>query len=64
MLLDPGFREDDFNRLRTDQLNFLEKTLVNNMDEQFGKEILNLMLYDGPSLRSPSRRHGRNRSAV
>jgi len=47
MLLDPGFREDDFTRLKTNQLNFLEKTLVNNMDEQFGKEILNLMLYEG-----------------
>jgi len=47
MLLDPGFREDDFNRLKANQLNFLEKTLVGNMDEQFGKEILSLMLYDG-----------------
>ncbi|MFW6136876.1 MAG: M16 family metallopeptidase [Candidatus Aminicenantaceae bacterium] len=47
MLLDPGFREEDFIRLKTNQLNFLDKTLVNNMDEQFGKEILNLMMYDG-----------------
>jgi len=47
MLLNPGFREDDFNRLKTNQLSFLEKTLINNMDEQFGKEILSLMLYDG-----------------
>lgn len=47
MLLNPGFREDDFTRLKTNQLNFLEKTLINNMDEQFGKEILSLMLYDG-----------------
>lgn len=47
MLLDPGFREEDFARLKADQLAFLEKTLVNNMDEPFGKEILNLMLYDG-----------------
>ena len=47
MLLDPGFREADFNRLKTNQLNFLEKTLVNNIDEPFGKEILSLMLYDG-----------------
>lgn len=46
MLLDPGFREDDFIRLKTNQLNFLEKTLVGNMDEQFGKEILNLMMYE------------------
>jgi len=47
MLLDPGFREEDFQRIKTNQLNFLEKTLVGNMDEQFGKEILNLMLYEG-----------------
>jgi len=47
MILDPGFREEDFTRLRTNQLNFLEKTLISNMDEQFGKEILNLMLYNG-----------------
>ncbi len=47
MLLDPGFLEEDFVRLKTNQLNFLEKTLVGNMDEQFGKEILNLMMYEG-----------------
>lgn len=47
MLLDPGFREEDFIRLKTNQLNFLERTLVSNMDEQFGKEILNLMMYEG-----------------
>jgi zinc protease len=47
MLLDPGFRADDFNRIKTNQLNFVEKTLINNMDETFGKEILNLMLYEG-----------------
>ncbi len=47
MLLDPGFREEDFIRLKTNQLNFLEKTLVGNMDEQFGKEIMNLMMYEG-----------------
>ncbi len=47
MLLDPGFREDDFTRIKTNQLNFLEKTLVSNMDEQFGKEILNLLMYEG-----------------
>lgn len=47
ILLDPGFREDDFTRIKTNQLNFLERTLVSNMDEQFGKEILNLMMYEG-----------------
>jgi zinc protease len=47
MLLDPGFREADFDRLKSAQLAFVEKTLVGNMDEQLGKEILNLMIYDG-----------------
>jgi len=46
MLLDPGFREEDFIRLKANQLDFLEKTLVGNMDEQFGKEILNNMMYE------------------
>ena len=46
MLLNPGFREEDFIRIKTNQLNFLEKGLVSNMDEQFGKEILNLAMYE------------------
>jgi len=46
MLLKPGFREEDFIRIKTNQLNFLERTLVSNMDEQFGKEILNLAMYE------------------
>ncbi len=45
MILRPGFREEDFNRVKAAQREFVEKTLVNNMDEQFGKEILNLALY-------------------
>ncbi len=47
MLLNPGFRKEDFVRLKTDQLNYLEKTLVNDQDEQLGKELLNLSLYEG-----------------
>ena len=47
MLLNPGFREDDFKRIKTNHLNFLQKTLVGTNDEQFGKEMLNLMMYDG-----------------
>ncbi len=46
MLLKPGFREEDFIRIKTNQLNFLERTLVSDMDEQFGKEILNLAMYE------------------
>ena len=45
MLLNPGFREEDFIRIKSNQLNYLEKTLVSNNDEQFGKEILNLIMY-------------------
>jgi len=47
MLLDPGFRQEDFDRLKAAQLAFVEKTLTGNMDEQFGKEILSLMMYEG-----------------
>ncbi len=47
MLLNPGFHEEDFIRLKTNQLNFLERSLVSNMDEQFGKEMLNLAMYEG-----------------
>ncbi len=47
MLLKPGFHEEDFIRIKTNQLNFLERTLVSDMDEQFGKEILNLAMYEG-----------------
>ncbi len=47
MLLKPGFREEDFIRIKTNQLNFIERTLVSDMDEQFGKEILNLAMYEG-----------------
>ncbi|NIM90442.1 MAG: insulinase family protein [Candidatus Aminicenantes bacterium] len=47
MLLNPGFREDDFKRIKTNHLNFLQKTLVGSNDEQFGKEILNLLMYEG-----------------
>jgi zinc protease len=47
MLLDPGFREDDFNRIKADQLDFVDKSLVGAMDEALGREILNLMMYDG-----------------
>ncbi|MBN2246510.1 MAG: insulinase family protein [Candidatus Aminicenantes bacterium] len=46
MLLNPGFREEDFIRLKSNQLNYLEKTLIGNDDEQFGKELLNLMMYE------------------
>ncbi len=47
MLLDPGWREDDFRRLKTDAINFLRVELRGNNDEELGKEALYLRIYDG-----------------
>ncbi|HSO75803.1 MAG TPA: insulinase family protein, partial [Blastocatellia bacterium] len=46
-LLDPGFREDDFKRLRTDAINFLKESLRGNNDEELGKEALYISIYKG-----------------
>lgn len=40
MLLDPGWRKDDFERLRDDAVNYLEVGLRGQNDEELGKEIL------------------------
>ena len=47
MLLEPGFREEDFTRLKTDALNFLSKTLRQANDEELGKEYLYNVIYAG-----------------
>jgi len=47
MLLDPGFRDDDFKRLRTDAINFLKENLRGNNDEELGKEALYIAIYRG-----------------
>ncbi|MDQ3803417.1 MAG: insulinase family protein [Acidobacteriota bacterium] len=47
MLLDPGFREDDFTRLRTDAVNFLKVNLREGNDEELGKEYLYNLIYAG-----------------
>ena len=45
MLLDPGFRDDDFTRLRTDAINYLKVSLRDGNDEELGKEVLYNMIY-------------------
>jgi zinc protease len=45
MLLDPGFRTDDFNRLRDDAVNFLKVSLREGNDEELGKEHLYNVIY-------------------
>lgn len=48
-LITPGFREDDFNRLREQQLNELTQDLRSNNEEELGKERLQELLFaDSP----------------
>jgi zinc protease len=49
MLLDPGFRQDDFQRLRTDAVNYLKVSLRSSNDEELGKEVLYNMIYPADS---------------
>lgn len=48
MLLEPGLREDDFQRLRQQQANAIRTTLRDNNDEELAKEALYEMVY-GPA---------------
>jgi zinc protease len=47
LLLNPGFRADDFKRVRDSTLNFLKTTLRESNDEELGKERLLGNIYDG-----------------
>jgi zinc protease len=47
MLLDPGWREDDFRRLKDEAMNFLRIQLRSNNEEELGKEYLYLQIYKG-----------------
>ncbi|HEX4950556.1 MAG TPA: pitrilysin family protein [Blastocatellia bacterium] len=45
MLLDPGFRQEDFTRLKTDAINFLKVNLRAGNDEELAKEHLYNIIY-------------------
>jgi zinc protease len=47
MLLSPGFREEDFKRLKEDALNYLRVSLREGNDEELGKEELYNVIYQG-----------------
>ena len=47
MLLDPGFRADDFTRLKEDAINYLKVSLREGNDEELGKEQLYNTIYAG-----------------
>ena len=46
-LLAPGFREEDFQRLKDQQLNSLKQDLRNNNEEELGKEHLQNVVFRG-----------------
>ncbi|HEY3162310.1 MAG TPA: pitrilysin family protein [Vicinamibacterales bacterium] len=47
MLLDPGFRQEDFTRVRDAAANFLKVSLRESNDEELGKEYLYNVIYAG-----------------
>jgi zinc protease len=47
MLLEPGFRDEDFNRLKDQQLNALRQDLRTENEEELGKEALQTWLFAG-----------------
>lgn len=47
MLLEPGFREDDFTRIKQNAINYLSVSLRQGNDEELGKERLYNLLYAG-----------------
>jgi zinc protease len=46
-LLTPGFREEDFQRLKDQQINSLKQDLRNNNEEELGKEELQNIVFAG-----------------
>jgi zinc protease len=46
-LTSPGFREEDFQRLKDQQLNALKQDLRSNNEEELGKELLQNIAFDG-----------------
>ncbi len=45
MLLEPGWREDDFKRLKDEAINYLRNGLRSNNEEELGKEYLYIRIY-------------------
>ena len=44
-ILKPAFKQDEFDRVKTDQLNYVAKSLRFNNDEELGKEALNWAIF-------------------
>jgi zinc protease len=54
VLLEPRFDPRDFERLKTDQTNYLAKTLRGSNDEELGKQALGVALYEGHAYGFPN----------
>ena len=54
MLLEPGFRAEDFSRLKQDQINYLKTSLRQGNDEELGKERLYNLIYAGHPYEHPN----------
>ncbi len=53
-LLTPGYRDDDFQRIKETQLNVLKQDLRNNNEEELGKERLQVNLFAGTPYAHPA----------
>lgn len=53
-LLEPGFREEDFRRLRDAQRNALAQDLIANNEEELGKERLQAVVFAGTPYAHPA----------
>ena len=53
-LLEPGFREEDFRRLKDAQRNELAQDLIANNEEELGKEVLQSVVFAGTPYAHPS----------
>lgn len=54
MLTDPGWREDDFERLRSDTVNYLTTGLRGQNDEELAKEVLTSVIHEGHPYSTPN----------
>ncbi|MBP7269220.1 MAG: M16 family metallopeptidase [Bacteroidota bacterium] len=47
LLLSPGFREDDFSRVISNQRNYVDEVIRQSSDEEYGKKYLEYKLFGG-----------------
>lgn len=52
-VLEPAFAEEDFNRIKSETLNYLENILRYSNDEELGKQALNQFIFRGTSYGHP-----------